>query len=560
MEPSVKAEAVKRVSKSPVESSTSVSMAGSSDNGGAESKLERMQQWVRNNRNSNTHRTYESGWKGFAHYLSEQGTSERKVTVADIADYLRKRFEEDRVAAATLAGDRAAIGDHFRFEPGMSGLHVDPLVSETLRIAMNGAAQSVPKQHVSAELMRELAAIHDADARSDWRGARNVAMLLTMMVGMLRQSEAVELRMDDVRLKLEVEAAAAGAPAAGAGPLSLEVVEAARVSSLTLHIRSSKTDQAGKGATVLLRSNSDEPALCPVRRLQAYLRSRLAAGIVSDFLFAKDDGSALARSTPCGIVQKLVSVANERAQRLEGVTDKWGPVGAYGSHSMRRGGVTEARASGVDMLDIQRHGRWVSGAVYGYVGPTNEQRSGVTERMFSPPATPHKSPAASPRVASGSGRKPRVVFAARSLDFKLAQKAVAQAAAQQQADESQESLGAAGQGDQASDHGKSVDSQSANAGESERRKKGGVKRKRRAGSDSSSSEDDGSDDEEKLLEEQEMESWQEGYSEEERAREKEGEDAEEAEAEPEVRKRSQRARGAKSSQRTKRATAGKGKK
>lgn len=305
MEPSVKAEAVKRVSESS-ESSVSGSTAVSSDKGGAESKLERMQQWVRNNRNHNTHRTYESGWKGFKSYLDEEGTSEKKVTVADIVDYLRKRFEEDRVAAATLAGDRAAIGDHFGFEPGMSGLHIDPLVAETLRIAMNGAAQSVPKQHVSAELMRELAAIHDADPRSDWRGARNLAMLLTMMGGM-RQSEAVELRVDDVRLELEDEAA--GAPAAGAGPLSLEAVEAARVNSVTLHIRSSKTDQAGKGATVLLRSNSDEPALCPVRRLQAYLCARLAAGIASDFLFAKDDGSALARSTPCGIVQRLVSAA-----------------------------------------------------------------------------------------------------------------------------------------------------------------------------------------------------------------------------------------------------------
>ena len=117
-------------------------MAVSSSKDNVVSKLERMQQWVRNNRNHNTHRTYESGWNGFKRYLDEEGTSEKKVTVADIADYLRKRFEEDRVAAATLAGDRAAIGDHFRFEPGMSGLHIDPLVSETLRIAMNGVCRS----------------------------------------------------------------------------------------------------------------------------------------------------------------------------------------------------------------------------------------------------------------------------------------------------------------------------------------------------------------------------------------------------------------------------------
>lgn len=218
------------------------------------------------------------------------------------------------------------------------------------------------------------------------------------------------------------------------------------------------------------------------------------------------------------------------------------------------------------MLDIQRHGRWVSGAVYGYVGPTIEQRSAVTERMFSPPPTPHKSPAASPRVASGSGRKSRVVFAARTLDFKLAQKAVAQAAAQQLADgshaqqSSQEPLSTAGQGAQATDRGETADSQSAKVGETEGQKKGGVKRKRGGESESSGSESEEGDDEAMLLEEQEMESWQEGYSEEERALEKEGQDADEAEAEPKVSKSSRRARDAKSSQRTKRATAAKGKK
>jgi len=167
-------------------------------------------------------------------------------------------------------------------------------------------------------------------------------------------------------------------------------------------------------------------------------------------------------------------------------------------------------------------------------------------------------------VASGSGRKPRVVFAARTLDFKLAQKAVAQAAAQQLADvslqSSQEPLSTAGQGAQATDRGETADSQSAKAGETEGQKKGGAKRKRGGGSESSGSESEEDDDEAMLLEEQEMESWQEGYSEEERAREKEGQDADEAEAEPEVRKSSRRARGAKSSQHTKRATAARGKK
>src|SRR5690242_4137682 len=109
-------------------------------------------------------------------------------------------------------------------------------------------------------------------------------------------------------------------------------------------------------------------------------------------------GKTVGSTTPGGVVQQTVKEANELAFQTEGVQEKWGPPSAYGSHSMRRGGVTEARLNGVDMLDIQRHGRWASAAVWGYVGPTLEQPLGVTRNMFtsspggtrSAPATPVK--------------------------------------------------------------------------------------------------------------------------------------------------------------------------
>ena len=251
-----------------------------------------MQDWVRMNGNANTRRTYESGLRGFLRYLDDNGIQLAATRACDIAHYLRLRFENDGVAAATLAGDRSAIGDGLKGTPG-HGLHLSPLVTDTLRLAMQKAAQSKPKQHVSAELMRALVKQHDSDPSVDWIAHRNVAMLLAMMAGMLRESEAVALRMEDVRVQyVEQAAAAAGG----------EVAE-----SVSLTIRQSKTDQAAKGAVVMLATNPSEPSMCPVRRLQQYISARAQAHISTEYLFPKSDGGEMSRSTPCGIVQKMVA-------------------------------------------------------------------------------------------------------------------------------------------------------------------------------------------------------------------------------------------------------------
>ena len=360
------------------------------------SKEMRMQEWVRLNGNANTRRTYESGYRGFTRYLEEEKITMDKLRPCDIADYLRLRFEEGGVAASTIAGDRAAIGDGLK-NTEAKGMHLHPLVKAAMKICMNRASQSKPKQHVSAELMRALVQQLDGKADADWMDHRNVALLLTMMLGMLRESEAVEIRMADVQVRCaEMAAAASGREAA---------------ESVSITIRGSKTDQAKKGASVLLSSNPTDPTMCPVLRLEQYVQSRTRAGITTEYLFPKQDGSGMAKSTPCGVVQRLVEQANQFAMRTEGIEEKWGAPEVYGSHSLRRGGVTEARASGVEMLEIQRHGRWKSAAVWGYVGPTDAQRKQVTQNIFnttavkksmSAPATPVKS-LKSPRKALRPG-------------------------------------------------------------------------------------------------------------------------------------------------------------
>ena len=91
----------------------------------------------------------------------------------------------------------------------------------------------------------------------------------------------------------------------------------------------------------------------------------------------------MAASTPNHVLKKAINRANEAAeQRGLGVL-RWGAAEAYGSHSLRRGGVTLARANGVSMLDIQQHGRWKSLTVFAYVGATESERIAVTQSFLS---------------------------------------------------------------------------------------------------------------------------------------------------------------------------------
>ena len=162
-------------------------------------KETRMQEWVRANKNPNTRRTYESGWKGFKRYLEAEGIAESTIQPVNMADYLRERMESG-VSAATLGSDRASIADHFKYDVRLANLHLHALVADTLRICCNKGAQSKPKQHMSAELLEEILHQHERVDADDWLEERNMTLFLFMMLGFLRESEAVELRMEDVQI------------------------------------------------------------------------------------------------------------------------------------------------------------------------------------------------------------------------------------------------------------------------------------------------------------------------------------------------------------------------
>ena len=370
---------------------------------------QQMLEYISRNRNANTRKTYASGWSGFARYLEKRGKSESDLDEFDVADYLRVRVDEQGVAASTMGNDRAAIADHLKNIPHLKHVVNQPVVADIMSVLRTQAAPSKPKQHMAADLMREMVAAHDARGPSGkataWLAERDIFLMLLMMMAFLREAEAVALTNANVEVKSVV-------------------VEGKARRVLSIFIARSKTDQEKVGHVVLLGEDEMNPACCPISRFELYQAAIKKSGVQSESFFPTVSGTAMAAGTPCGIVQRAVRQANDCAFAAGFGVDRWGEAESYGSHSLRRGGVTTARGNGVSMLDIQKHGRWKSLTVFSYVGTTPAEQLAVTN-SFLGEATSSSGTAAAARdevpssqahslraAAAGSGKRKKPTAAA----------------------------------------------------------------------------------------------------------------------------------------------------
>lgn len=121
------------------------------------------------------------------------------------------------------------------------------------------------------------------------------------------------------------------------------------------HIGRTKTDPTGLGYTVGAPVCDDEPLLCPLRALKAWLeRYRLLLGRefqADDPVFPRLDRAGYLRS-PIG--REAVSAIVQRRAAAAGLK------GSYGAHSPRSGFVTDAINNDVPSLKIAKQGGWAS--------------------------------------------------------------------------------------------------------------------------------------------------------------------------------------------------------
>ena len=270
--------------------------------------------FIADHRNRGTARTYASGWAGFQRYLEEKGKTELTLTDMDVAHYLWTRVHVHGVVNSTLNNDRAAIADRLK-NSALSGVMKSQVVTDMALVLRTIAAPPKPKQHMSAELMRELVRLHEARPVSGsakaWLTERDTFLMLLMMMAYLREGEAVALTNADVELR------------------ETRLPSGKRRMVLRIFIAKSKTDQARVGACVLLGEDKANSQCCPVRRYKLYQAALTAASAAGGQptdripLFPAVSGAGMKAGTPCHTVQNGVRAANRAAELVGGGIGRW---------------------------------------------------------------------------------------------------------------------------------------------------------------------------------------------------------------------------------------------
>ena len=135
-----------------------------------------------------------------------------------------------------------------------------------------------------------------------------------------------------------------------------DIVFAEENSCFILHLRSTKTDQNGKGTNIKIFSNN---FMCPVKTMLAFISLRLQQGATAESpLFLEFTQSVLTRSKLIYYLHHILCIL--------GIDDT-----AYSGHSFRIGAATTAAAAGVPDHMIQNMGRWKSHCYTTYIRIAN---------------------------------------------------------------------------------------------------------------------------------------------------------------------------------------------
>ena len=233
------------------------------------------------------------------HYQQHGGVLPAKAR--DLARYLT-RFA-GQLAVATLRRRLAAIHHWHQQAVQPSPVHA-ALVRQTL--AGIHRLHGQPARQVKALVKADLVAlVRIARQQGGLRASRDAALLLLGFAAALRRSELVALQVRDLQFHAR---------------------------GLDLHIRRSKTDGAGRGATLFIPWGPRR--CCPVRSLQHWLA---VAGIREGSVFRALDRHGHLRGE--GLSGQSVALIIKRL-----ATEVWGEEAArdYAGHSLRAGFCTQA--------------------------------------------------------------------------------------------------------------------------------------------------------------------------------------------------------------------------
>lgn len=288
---------------------------------------------AKNSGAANTSRTYQSAREQFRAWCEEQGRVHLPCTTATFVEYVSHLIDRD-VSPGTINVAMSAIRTWHEDgqQPGTKQAW------EMLRAhSRNWAKRKSPKKAPAVRtpmLTAMVATCTWQDDRERPKALRDAA-LLTLGWGMLaRRSELAHLLIENLTVEDD---------------------------GVTVRVAFSKTDQDAHGESTFVPADPEDPAVCPVRRVRAWLEELRAHGITSGALFRQitRGGNLPVRRSARGDFlspDAIGAIVKARAEQA-GVSDPSKPVTAHG---IRRGPAQEIAEAGQDPT---AQGRWGAGSV-----------------------------------------------------------------------------------------------------------------------------------------------------------------------------------------------------
>jgi integrase len=279
-----------------------------------------------------------------------------RPTQAQVAAYMRYMVMQQHRPMSTVGIHLSAIANHVRFvsEEGYSNPTKGPLIKAMRAVLTDYAPRPGAHQKKALDwntlnmLQRTISesAGMPTSVAGQWLGHRDWAMFLMAFFFLLRRSEVVRMRRQDVCV--------------------LQLATGERVLQVYVHEKS-KNDRERRGHTRVAAARPNQ-GICVVKTVAKYVleceRStpRRLSG-PDDPLFPRLEGGAMAGDTPNGRLQHWLSAAGVAAPT------------SYGFHSLRAGAATDAYRNGATEDWIKQHGNWKSDAVKIYI------RQGIEEQL-----------------------------------------------------------------------------------------------------------------------------------------------------------------------------------
>ncbi|MEF9908622.1 tyrosine-type recombinase/integrase [Streptomyces flavovirens] len=287
---------------------------------------------------ANTSRTYAAAWRKFAAWCDQEGRVPLPCTTATFTEYVGHLVRAD-ASPATIRVHMSAIRSHHPDDQKPGTQKAGEAVRAHARRRAQASRPPRKAPPVTPALLGLLVATCTATTPGGQVTALRDAALLTLGWGMLsRRSELAHLTVEQVTVEED---------------------------GVTVHVAFSKTDQEAEGEDTFVPADPD-PALCPVRRMSAWLAELRRQGHTSGPLFraVTRSGAIPTRKrgnflTPGSIGDIIKARAQAAAAPLPDEDPARTVLAKLTAHGLRRGPAQYLARLGQDPT---AQGRWKPGS------------------------------------------------------------------------------------------------------------------------------------------------------------------------------------------------------